>query len=131
MPPKAPLGDDSGVFRSAWASNQTSARSEEAMADTAPRATPQSPPTTIVGSETSASSRSSASRTRTRELSRRTPLPSDSPASSGTSSGVQEARGRSPAIAAAPSTSCIARDEPDPCHCGTTTKRLIATSSRT
>ena len=48
------------------------------------------------------------------------PVPSASPASIGTSRIVVADRGRSPAIAWAPSMSCIAREEGLPCHCGTT-----------
>ena len=35
---------------------------------------------------------------------------------------VQAEAGRSPAMASAPSISCIARADPEPCHCGAMTK---------
>lgn len=50
------------------------------------------------------------------------PVPSSSPASNGTLTEKVDAEGRSPRIASAPSTSRMAREEPEPCHCGTTTK---------
>src|SRR5690606_12054625 len=71
-----------------------------------------------------------SSRTRRSALSRRTPVPSDSPASRGTSSTVVSLRGRSPAIAFAPSTKSMARVDGEPCHCGTMRNRVMCSALR-
>ncbi len=93
--------------------------------------TPQSPPMSMTGSVIGSSSRSTSSRVRRSVLKRCTPVSTDSPASSGIATVVHDARGRSPAIACAPSMSCIARDDGDPCHCGTITNRAMCSSSLT